>query len=107
MCHPMIKQSTSQKSKRTSNLKKKEEKSILNCFSFLNRLWHKVSQAIRSSNESRVAEEKSKIEMRQREKEADRKLNQIEYYPKLFIKSGNEWIYKYLEYISQIKRNIH
>lgn len=61
------------------------------------KLWFKVSQAIRETDQIKATDEKCKIEATQREKQDERESNDIEYMPKMFKKSGNEWIYKYLE----------
>jgi oxysterol-binding protein-related protein 8 len=63
------------------------------------RLWERVSDAIKASDQYLATEEKSKIEQKQRELDIDRKSKQIDYETKYFRydKESNEWMYIYKE----------
>lgn len=65
----------------------------------MNRLWLKVSDAIKAQDQHLATEEKSTIETKQRESCMERKLKQIEYQPKLFSYDPNtkQWIYNHSE----------
>jgi len=56
-----------------------------------------VSEAIVSGNQNLATEEKTKIELKQRENELERRSKFIEYKSKLFTYDimGKEWLYKY------------
>ena len=63
------------------------------------KLWSKVSEAIKSCDQNLATEEKTRIESRQREKELERKQKFIEYKSKFFTYDSlnKEWLYNYFD----------
>ena len=61
------------------------------------KLWAKVSDAIKKCDQHLATDEKSVIETKQRENYADRKLKNVEYTPSLFTydNDSKQWIYNY------------
>jgi len=60
------------------------------------RLWEKVSQAIRVDDQEVATQEKFKLEQAQREAAKFRQEHNVAYSPKLFMKDSNGvWLYKY------------
>lgn len=66
-----------------------------------NRLWAKVSEAIKNSDQNLATAEKTVIEMKQREADAERRVKLSDYEPRLFSYDTitKEWVYKYSEYV--------
>ncbi len=62
-------------------------------------LWLKVSEAIKKCDQNLATEEKSIIEIKQREEYADRKSRNIEYLPKFFSYDceSKQWLYNFSE----------
>ena len=63
------------------------------------RLWCRVSEAIRSCDQNLATEEKTKIELKQRESDVARRSKFVEYKSKLFTYDGlsKEWLYNYAD----------
>lgn len=61
------------------------------------KLWLKVSEAIKNSDQNLATEEKSKVETKQREEEFERRSKFIEYKSKVFTYDSinKEWLYNY------------
>ena len=63
------------------------------------KLWLKVSEAIQNSDQNLATDEKTKIELKQRESDIERKAKFIDYQSRLFAYDNlnKEWIYNYSE----------
>ena len=61
------------------------------------KLWLKVSEAIKNCDQNLATEEKTKIELKQREKDLERKSKFVEYKSKFFTYDNinKEWLYNY------------
>ena len=74
---------------------------IINIFYKILRLWLQVSEAIVACDQHLATEQKTKIELKQRENDLERKTKFIEYRSKLFTYDSlsKEWLYNYLNTI--------
>ncbi len=70
---------------------------IINIFYKILRLWLQVSEAIVACDQHLATEQKTKIELKQRENDLERKTKFIEYRSKLFTYDSlsKEWLYNY------------
>lgn len=79
--------------------KPRSQTDILMIRLFLNRLWQRVTAAIKQNDQLSATEEKTIIEDEQRKQIRERKATGVEWHPRLFNIDSNskEWIYTYAD----------
>lgn len=63
------------------------------------KLWTYVTAAIKKKDQREATSEKTKLEEAQRAASRHRKETGEEWHPRLFVKEGDQWFYKYMKYV--------